>query len=221
MEFQPSFNGAEGTHVPEEFLLGGPIDGKSVVVAVGEDFPAGTVLGKATLGAASSAAKSGGNTGGGTLTLDATTPILARAKPGVYTVRCSEVVDNGGKFVVINPEGVQIGLAIVGTAFANEIKFALADVGTDFALGDGFDITIAAGTGYYKKAVSTAVDGSATPDAISGELCATPSAIKTIYAYTMGSFDENSLTFGSGLTAASVKEALRLKNIHLQPAVVR
>ena len=42
------------------------------------------------VGAASVAAKSGGNTGTGTLTMDATTPILAFAIAGVYAVRCIE-----------------------------------------------------------------------------------------------------------------------------------
>src|SRR5579862_4629896 len=52
----------------------------------------GQVLGKITLGAVSSAAKSGGNTGNGTLVLDGTTPLVAgadKAGVGIYTVRCT------------------------------------------------------------------------------------------------------------------------------------
>src|SRR5581483_1841128 len=109
----------------------------------------GTVLGKITKGAASSAAKAGGNTGGGTLTLDPTTPILAGAKPGVYKVRCVGLVANGGVFSVVDADGIQIGTAYVGVTFANQIKFALADSGTDFAVDDGFDVTIAVGSGKW------------------------------------------------------------------------
>ena len=45
----------------------------------------GTVMGRVAVGAASSAAKTGGNTGNGTLTLDVTTPVLSTARSGVYT----------------------------------------------------------------------------------------------------------------------------------------
>lgn len=95
-------------------------------------------------GTASAAAKSGGNTGGGTLTMDATTPVLAGAKPGVYTVRCVALKTDGGQFIVVDPDGISLGQAIVGVTFSNKLKFALADTGTDFAIGDGFDITVTA-----------------------------------------------------------------------------
>lgn len=95
-------------------------------------------------GTAASAAKSGGNTGGGTCTMDGSTPVLAGAKAGVYTVRCIATGTNGGQFIVVDPDGISLGQAIVGTTFSNKIKFALADSGTDFAVGDGFDITVTA-----------------------------------------------------------------------------
>ena len=124
------------------------------------DLVTGTVLGKITKGAVSSAAKAGGNTGGGSLTPDATTPKLAGCKAGVYTVRCVTVVANGGVFEVRDPDGIAIGLySIGGPAFASQIKFAMADSGTDFALGDGFDVTVAAGSGKWKKHINGAVDG--------------------------------------------------------------
>jgi hypothetical protein len=130
------------------------------ILAAAGDLITGTVMARITKGASSSAAKSGGNTGGGTLTLDVTTPILAGAKAGVYSVRCVSLVANGGVFEVRDPDGVAIGLyTIGGAAFARQIKFAMADSGTDFALGDGFDITIAAGSGKWKKHVNGAVNG--------------------------------------------------------------
>ena len=130
------------------------------ILAAAGDLITGTVMGRISKGSATSAAKSGGNTGGGTLTIDATTPILAGSKPGVYSVRCIGVVANGGLFEVRDPDGIPIGnYAIGGAAFASQIKFAMADSGTDFALGDGFDITIAAGSGKWKKHVNGAVNG--------------------------------------------------------------
>lgn len=120
----------------------------------------GTVLGKQTLGAATKAAKSGGNTGAGTLVLDVTTPVLANAKAGIYTVRVVAV----GTFIVVDPYGVSIGEGIYGAGgsvtFADQVKFAFTDDGTThYIVGDGFDITIAAGSGKFVPLALTALDG--------------------------------------------------------------
>ena len=128
---------------------------------------AGTILAQVLLaGTAVSAAKAGGNTGGGTCTPDVATPVLDGAVAGVYKVRCGTLVANGGVFEVVDPNGASLGEAIAGVAFSNQIKFVLADVGTDFAIGDGFDITVAAGSLKYQKAVSGAVNGTQTGAAI-------------------------------------------------------
>lgn len=141
---------------------------KAVTVLSGAgNLKTGVVLGKISVGTASSAAKAGGNTGGGTLTLDVTTPVLTGAKSGIYTVRNIGVVANAGQFQVRDPDGVVLGVyAIGGAAFATHIKFAMADVGTDFAVGDGFDITVAAGSSKYVPYNPTAVNGSQIPAAI-------------------------------------------------------
>lgn len=99
------------------------------------------------IGTAASAAKSGGNTGNGTLTMDGTTPVLAGAKAGVYTVRCIAAATNNGTFRVTDPDGFVLGdivMAAGAGAFENDIKFALADGSTDFIVGDGFDVTVTA-----------------------------------------------------------------------------
>lgn len=136
-----------------EFLLSegnGYLSRETIVLAITEALlAAGTVLAKAIYGAASSAAKAGGNTGNGALTLDVTTPILVGAKVGVYAVRCITVAANGGTFRVEDPDGNVLGDVAVGATFSDDIKFAIADGATDFILGDGFDITIAAGSGQY------------------------------------------------------------------------
>lgn len=131
---------------------------------------AGMVLGEFASKSAASAAKSGGNTGNGTLTLDAVTPVRSYAQLGVYTARCVVAAVNGGTFRVEDPEGNVIGEVAVGATFDDDIKFVIADGATDFVVGDGFDITVtkAAGGVKYKPCDPTAVDGSERAAAILG-----------------------------------------------------
>lgn len=154
----------------------------------------GTLLGKILLGALSVAAKSGGNTGNGTFTPDATTPILARAKAGVYLVRCIAAAANGGTFRVTDPEGYVLGDVAVGDTFANQIKFVIADGSTDFIVGDGFDVTIAAGSGKYKAYDKDNVDGSQYPDSILTEAVDATSADVNSTAFVSGHFNEAAVT---------------------------
>ncbi|WP_051949248.1 head decoration protein [Methylosinus sp. PW1] len=121
----------------------------------------GTPLGKVSIGAASVAAKTGGNTGNGVFSLDGTTPIIVSAEVGVYAVRCIAAASNSGTFRVFDPKGRALGDVVVGSTFANQIKFAIADGATDFIVGDGFDVTIAAGSGKIKILDPAALDGSA------------------------------------------------------------
>lgn len=142
---------------------------------------AGAVLGQifdAGDASAESAAKSGGNTGQGTLTLDGSDPVLAGAKNGVYTVRCVATASGGGTFRVTDPEGFVLGDVAVGATFANDIKFVIADGDPDFALGDGFDVTVQTGqnAGKYAPYDPTATDGSQTARAILYEGCDATSA---------------------------------------------
>ena len=134
---------------------------ENAVLNAGQNLAAGTVLGRIMGGTAASAVKaSGANTGGGTCTVDVTTPVRVGAQLGVYTVRCIAVASNSGTFEVKDPQGRSLGQAVVGTAFDDQIKFALADVGTDFAVGDGFDITVSAITGDYTILAPAGTDGS-------------------------------------------------------------
>lgn len=205
-------------------LIGGteiPLLTKVVTLARGSGTVArGTVLGKITLGeatvAADGAGAEGANTGGGTLTMDATTPVLAGAKPGIYRVKCIAAATGGGTFRVTDPDGFVLGDVAVGATFANKIKFAIADGDPDFAVGDGFKVTIAAGSGYYKPVNSANVDGSAVADCIAAATVVVPANAETkVEAYTQGRFNEDHLIFGGSDTAATHREALRAKNIIL------
>jgi hypothetical protein len=231
---------------------------RNIVIDESQTLLPGRILGTKTRGAVTSAAKSGGNTGNGALTLDPTTPKLANSQLGVYLVRnvgdtfdaaiaaaggntgngvaslgtpkfltgaqvgvykviALEPATDLGTFEVFDPAGVALGKYVVGgaafgtqvkftiadgstdfvagdtfnitvtkvtatdtglfqvtapdgtvigtyatgaAAFATQIKFTIADGGTDFIVGDGFDITIAAGTGRLVAHSPSAVDGS-------------------------------------------------------------
>lgn len=82
--------------------------------------------------------------GKGVLTMDATTPLLTGYQLGVYKAMCIAAASSAGTFAVYDPGGVLLGTHTVGgAAFANEIKFTIADGDTDFAVGDTFTITVA------------------------------------------------------------------------------
>lgn len=208
----------------DRLIIGGKLRSRKITLLLGENRTRGALLGRISIGAGVSAAKAGGNTGNGTLTLDAVTPIRVGAKVGVYTVRCIVAAANNGTFRVEDPDGNVLGdivMAAGAGAFDDDLKFALADGAADFIVGDGFDITVAAGSGKYKLSVAAAVDGSQVPDLVLSEDCDATAADKTAMAYESGEFESTAITFGAGHTAASVREGLRLKNIHLiTPAVL-
>lgn len=137
-----------------------------VTVASGQNLVAGAVVGSIPAGTSASAAKTGGNTGTGTFVLDATTPILPRAMEGVYTLRCIAAATNGGTFRLEAPNGNVLGdFTISGGAggtvtISEQIKGVLTDAGTDFIVGDGFDITVSALTETIVEHNPTGTDGS-------------------------------------------------------------
>lgn len=130
---------------------------ETVIIDTG-DLAAGTVLGKITKGTATGAAVAG-NTGNGTIT--AAPAVGAGAKPGVYRAICIEPTANLGKFTVEGPDGIMVGVATVGTEFVGGgLTFTIADGATDFASGDAFTITVAAGSGKYVAYNQDAANGS-------------------------------------------------------------
>lgn len=136
---------------------------EEATILSGQNLKVGTVIGKVTVGAVTGAAAAG-NTGNGTIgSLSAGTG----ARPGVYKVACIEPAANGGTFAVFDPEGLLIGSAVVGSAFAGVVNFTISDGATDFIAGDRFDITVADGTKKVKASPNTASDGS---DAAAGIL---------------------------------------------------
>lgn len=217
MSFTASYSST--SYTPDGLLIGEHVvQSKNITLLSGQNCVRGALLGKIVNGTATSAAKSGGNTGNGTLTVDATTPVKAGAKAGVYQVRFTVAATNNGTFTVADPDGFVIGTVVMAAgagAFDNDIKFAVADGSTDFVVGDGFDVTVAAGSGKYVLSLAAANDGSQIPDAILADDCDATSADKVTVAYYLGGFDDSKITYGTGHTAASVKEGLRAKGVHL------
>jgi len=122
------------------------------------DLAAGTVLGKITKGGATGAAVAG-NTGDGTIT--AAPAVAAGAKAGVYRAVCIEPAANVGKFLVTDPDGINLGVATVAVEFVGGgLTFTIADGGTDFVSGDSFTTTVAAGSDKYVTYNQDGVDGS-------------------------------------------------------------
>jgi hypothetical protein len=120
----------------------------------------GLVLGKLLIGAATSAAKTGGNTGTGTM---GAVTVNQGAKRGVYQVRFTAAT----VFQVMDPDGNVIGgNGATGTAFADDLGFTITAGGTAFVAGDGFDITVAAGSEKLVAYDPTAKDGSQVADSV-------------------------------------------------------
>lgn len=120
-------------------------DGTVTGISVGSDVQEGDYVlectsvptGSVTVPSTGSA---GSNTGNGTCESVADG---GSAKPGTYTLTCIAEATDGGSFDVVDPDGVSIGTAIVGTAFtSDQIDLTLTDGGTDFAVGDTFTIDV-------------------------------------------------------------------------------
>lgn len=184
----------------------------------------GTVLGQVTEGAVTSGAKGGGNTGTGTCVVDGTTPRLANAKVGVYKLVCTVAGTNSATFRLYGPAGDVLkdySFNGSGASFTtdDQIKVAVTDGGTDFIVGDEFDITVAAGSGSYIESVKTAVDGSAVPCAILADDADASGGDVSTGAYLMGEFNGNAIIFDSSWTLATLTSALRPLSIFIKSFV--
>lgn len=196
---------------------------EEIIVASGAGvlYP-GTVLGRLGVGAATAAAKAGGNTGTGVITLDAVAPVGAGAKAGVYTARATVAAVNGGTFEVKDPDGFVLGTVAVGATFDNDVKFTIADGATDFVVGDGFDITVAAGSGKYVAHDPALNNGAKVAAAILfHKVDATAADAKSVATVNGPAvINGNDLTFKAGIIAAdktAALNALRAKGMKVLP----
>ena len=172
----------------------------------------GAVLGRKITAATVASAAAAGNTGNGTLTGAA---IGTGAQEGVYSIRMVEPGTNLGNFIVEDPRGVLVGQGVVGTLFNNQIQFTINDGATDFAVADGFTVTVSAATYKYLRSVATATDGSQRPVAILAEDADATAADVECLVYERGDFNEGRLNFGTGHTKDTVRDQLRALGIRL------
>ena len=114
----------------------------------------GIVLGRINASAAAPvAAANAGNTGTGTSS--AVTDQVG-IQVGVYQVEFIAAT----KFNVIDPNGKLVAEGATGVAFANQVGFTITASGTAFVAGDGFNITVVAGSGKVVPLDLAATDGS-------------------------------------------------------------
>lgn len=74
-------------------------------------------------------------------------------------------------------------------------------------------------SGKYNLSLAAANDGSETPDLILAEDTDASGGDKQTVAYFLGNFVESRLTIGTGHTANSIREGLRVKGIQILPGV--
>jgi hypothetical protein len=113
-----------------------------VTVLSGQNLAANAIIAEISKATASAAAGAA-NTGDGAM---GAITLAAESKPGDYTVTFVDPETNAGVFIVSDPDGIEVGTGDVAVAFVGPINFTLADGATDFAAGDYFTITVAAGS---------------------------------------------------------------------------
>jgi hypothetical protein len=210
-----------------EFICGsgGERAREQITVGSGANLVAGTVLGRTITAAtvASAVKASGANTGNGTCTVDVTAPAQPRAKIGVYTVRCIAAATNNGTFRLEDPDGIVLGDFVMSggaLTISEQIKFALADGSTDFAVGDGFDITVSAITYQYKQLAPAATDGTQIAAGILYSGADAASAAKRSVAVVRDEqVNGNFLTWPSGISAAN--KAIATRQLAEQGIIIR
>ncbi len=181
---------------------------KAATLKSGEDLEAGTVLGVTpTLDSVSRTADAG-NTGNGVMTL-ATPAAADGAMAGDYRVVCVEPGSNVGTFRVENPLGVEIGTAVVAVAFDGEIKFTIADGGTDFIVGDAFTVTVVNDGEQYAQLDPAGTDGTEVAAAILfGKTDASAAAAACTVVHRLAEVKADLLVWPSGITDAQKAAAL-------------
>lgn len=136
-----------------------------------------------------------------------------------FTVVVTAVKDSG-KFDVFDPDGVHLGEANTGVAFAsNHINFTINDGATDFVVNDTFTIPVSDGSGKAILSLAAAVDGSEVPAGVLSEDKDATSEDKKSVMYIRGMFNQNKITLGTGHTVASVKDVMKSQSMLLVSSI--
>lgn len=210
---QSVFN--EGRHAAEFLMSEGPraISRDNITIAASQSFAPGTLLAALSVVAEAEAEVTVSPDSKGAMTL-ASPAVSAAVKDGVYKVVCIEPASDAGTFEVYDPAGVMVGVAKVGVAFAGEIKFTIADGGTDFAAGDVFEVTVSLPTSggiEYVAHDPDAADGSQVPSAIAlyGAETGADETVQIAAITRQAEVNGNILSWAEGITADQKADAIQ------------
>jgi hypothetical protein len=145
------------------------------------------------------AAKTGGNTGNGTLT-NVETVQQATAIPGNYIV----IFTGATTFNVIDPKGTQLAPGATGKYYEDKIGFLATPGGTAWVAGDTFTIGLSTGSGY-----ATFWNGNAPAAGVIYNTDYVPAGgtLKMTAILRMAEVTQSSLQFPTGTTAAQIATA--------------
>lgn len=181
------------------------------------DFISGDQFDITVAAGAESTTPKAGNVGNGVMGV---VTVGGGARSGTYRLVMNNSTTDGATFSVVNPNGRRLADALAGVAYSDpELAFQITEGGTLFSLGDGFNITIAAGSGKYKLAAAASIDGSQNPCAILADDAAASAGDVNAGIYLTGEFNSRFVTFGAGITLAAAQLALRPYNTFLKTTV--
>lgn len=146
-----------------------------------------------------SVAAGGSNTGNGVM---GAITVTNDAKPGDYAVKVTKAGTNVGDFQVVDPDGYVVGNGTVAVAFSGGgLAFTLADGSTDFAVGDEFTITVAAGSGNYAMHDVDGIDGRDSAVAILFDAVdATSAAVSGVGITRAAEVNADEITWKTGIS---------------------
>lgn len=132
-------------------LEGGQFRDELLAFPGADDYVAGTLLARQRVAVAVTASAVTG-TGNGTCTSATVVAGDFVPKAGVYKLRCVTAITNGGTFRLEDPDGqviagsltMTVGAGAATVFKAGGMQFTITDGSTDFAVGDTFDLTVAA-----------------------------------------------------------------------------
>lgn len=200
---------------PDKLIAGCDIKTRSETLTGNAALARGTLLGRATLGDATGTKASG--TGDGTI---GAVTLGAKAQVGTYVLTCTATASNAGTFSVFAPDGTRLKDLTVAVAYTSpHINLTVADGSADWGAGAIINVVVAAGSGKVLKSLAAAVDGSQTPVAILADDADPSGGDVTCGTYIAGEFNDGEIVFGSGHTAASTRDGLRARGIHLVSAI--
>lgn len=170
----------------------------------------GLVLGQVIRGVLAAAKTDVPGAGKGVITL-ANPAFAPGAEVGEYPIIFIEPAADAGTFEVRRPDGTLDGTGNVGVAYDGDVKFTIADGGTNFVAGDVGKVTLTAdeGSGEYVPHDPAAVDGSQYAIAVLGDTVdATSADRKALIVRRMALARSSRLIFKAGISAADKARAL-------------